>query len=166
MLPVLLPAFTQNRCHVGLLPSSLAQMLRRCCWCMGRRKGLMPPSCGWLEPCGWSMPAAILQPNPCSLLGWGCWWLWTLEAAGRRAGRRCSPSWRCCQPAFVGLRWLSSWSFCTVEPELSEFIVRKTPLLLETCPLCFLIFIHYTGEECCYVNIWLSPVFSSSVALL
>lgn len=136
MLAVLLAAFIQNRCCGGLLCLSPSQLLRRCHWCVHSRKGLMPPSCGLLEPHGWLVPAAIFQPH--SLLGQGRWWLWALGQMGAERG---GPAWpqpsstalmEVCQADFVGPQWLFSSSLHTVAYELSEFIVRKPPLLLET----------------------------------
>ena len=76
---------------VWFLPSSLTQLLRRCHWCMRRHKGLMPPSCGLLQPCGWSVPAPIFQPDPRSLLGQGWWWLRVLGTAGGERGGAARP---------------------------------------------------------------------------
>lgn len=84
---------------MGLLPSSLAQLLRRCHWCMQRHEGLMPPSCRLLEPHGWLVPAAIFQPDPHTLLGQSWWWSWALGAAVGRVVRRClAPAQRVALP--------------------------------------------------------------------
>lgn len=72
-----------------------------------RHKGLMPPSCGLLEPGGWSVPAAVFQNQPLLCAGMG---LWAWGAAGVKVRGFCltsaeqhgSPACKRLQAAFVG----------------------------------------------------------------
>lgn len=134
MLAVLPAAFTQNRCCVGLLPSSFAQLLRRCRWCMQRQKGLMPPSCELLVPRGWWVPAAIFQPDPRSLLGWGWWWLWALGAAWGREERHYPAARFSCAKVAPSCFHRSAVALLLVFVQLNLSYLN---LLLEK-PLCYL----------------------------
>lgn len=94
-------------------------------------------------------------------VGGGCrhWKQLRAELGGPAWPQPSSPAlMEVCQAGFVALQWLFCSSLHTVAHELFEFIVRRTPLLLETCSSCFLMFFHYTGKECGYINIWLSLV--------